>query len=80
MVVHDTETKAWLSYANRNNDWAVSARGEKFRDWFAANGKGLMRYTVYPTGKGLFDFKTEVECGFTDRNTALMFKLAFGGR
>lgn len=80
VVVHDVDVKAWISYANRGNDWKVSARGENFREWFEANGKGLFRYTVYPKGDGLFVFKPDVECGFTDKSTALMFKLAFGGR
>jgi hypothetical protein len=80
VVVYGAETKAWLSYANRSNDWKVSARDQEFKEWFEANGKGLMRYTVYPTARDIFQYKPDVEVGFTDKSTALMFKLAMGGR
>lgn len=80
VVVQDINVKAYLSYADRGTQWHVRARGEDFEKWFKDNGKGLMRYTVYPSGEGIFVFKPTAEVGFTNATTATMFKLAFGGR
>lgn len=80
VIVHDPEVKAWLSYTRRGEDWRVSANGQDISEWFESNGKGLIRYIVYPSGDGLWKFAPDMEVEFTDKHTALMFKLAFGGR
>jgi hypothetical protein len=63
----------------RGSGWETSAKGHDLEQWFKDHGKGLMRFTIFPTRAHYFGAKTKVEIGFTDRDTAIMCKLQLGG-
>jgi len=81
--IHFCNIREFLCPKIRNTDWTITtSQGQDLERWFRENGKGNACFTVF---KGEFDlsrmdFNNRTTVSFTDRNTALMFKLALGGR
>ena len=71
-----------MSYKLRGSEYTFyNARGESIDDWLRKNGRGCYVIDVYDIYQDVVinPRSCDIKIRFTDRNTAIMFKLQMGG-
>jgi hypothetical protein len=82
-VIRGGSIKTFLCPRIRNNECSFfNANGEDLERWLRKNAKGCFALDVHPDPKTNFiqEQKCDIRVRFTDRDSALMFKLQMGGR
>jgi hypothetical protein len=81
VTIHRCSVREWLCPRIRDLDWIVATeQGDNLERWFRENGKGSYSYSIENSWVGGTLVDKSATFSFTDRSTALMFKLVFGGR